>query len=103
VLGSLVTEFTGVAGVGEMYGVSRSITLPLAVVTLIAVVLSGSHRRVDKVAMGIGAFELMFFVVVWKAHPNVHDLFRQMATLPLANHQFGYLAAALIGGIPAVA
>ncbi len=32
VLGSLVTEFTGVAGVGEMYGVPRSVTLPLAAV-----------------------------------------------------------------------
>ncbi|OAJ55251.1 NRAMP family metal ion transporter [Paraburkholderia ginsengiterrae] len=97
VLGSLVTEFTGVAGVGEMYGVSRSITLPLAVVALIAVVLTGSHRRVDKVAIVIGAFELMFFVVAWKAHPDIHELFRQMADLPLGNHQFAYLAAALIG------
>jgi Mn2+/Fe2+ NRAMP family transporter len=97
VLGSLVTEFTGVAGVGEMYGVSRSITLPLAVVALIAVVFTGSHKRVDKVAIVIGAFELMFFVVAWKAHPDIHEVFRQMATLPLGNHQFGYLAAALIG------
>lgn len=97
VLGSLVTEFTGVAGVGEMYGISRSITLPLAVVTLIAVVLTGSHRRVDKVAIIIGAFELMFFVVAWKAHPGMGELYRQMASLPLGDHQFGYLAAALIG------
>jgi Mn2+/Fe2+ NRAMP family transporter len=97
VLSSLVTEFTGVAGVGELYGVSRSITLPLAVLALIAVVSTGSHRRVDRVAIFIGAFELMFFVVAWKAHPDVHELFRQMADLPLGNHQFGYLAAALIG------
>jgi Mn2+/Fe2+ NRAMP family transporter len=97
VLGSLVTEFTGVAGVGEMYGISRSVTLPLAVAVLIAVVLTGSHRRVDKVAIVIGAFELTFFVVAWKAPLDVHDLFRQTTTLPLANRQFGYLAAALIG------
>lgn len=97
VLGSLVTEFTGVAGVGEMYGVSRSVTLPLAVVALIAVVLTGSHNRVDKAAIVIGAFELTFFVVAWKAHPDIHDLFRQMTHLPLDNRQFGYLAAALIG------
>ncbi|WP_434107598.1 NRAMP family divalent metal transporter [Paraburkholderia caffeinilytica] len=97
VLGSLVTEFTGVAGVGEMFGVSRSVTLPLAVVALIAVVFTGSHKRVDKVAIVIGAFELTFFLVAWKAHPDIHTLFRQMATLPPANHQLGYLAAALIG------
>jgi len=97
VLGSLVTEFTGVAGVGEMYGVSRSITLPLAVVALISIVLTGSHKRVDKAAIVIGAFELTFFVVAWRAHPDIHDLFRQMTKLPLGNRQFGYLAAALIG------
>jgi Mn2+/Fe2+ NRAMP family transporter len=97
VLGSLVTEFTGVAGIGEMYGVSRSVTLPLAVIALIAVVLTGSHKRVDKVAIVIGAFELAFFVVAWEAHPGIHELLRQMTNLPLGNRQFGYLAAALIG------
>ncbi|SDG22609.1 NRAMP family divalent metal transporter [Paraburkholderia phenazinium] len=97
VLGSLVTEFTGVAGVGEMYGVSRSITLPLAVLALIAVVSTGSHKRVDKVAMFIGAFELTFFVVAWKAHPDIPDAFRQMKSLPFGNSQFAYMAAALIG------
>src|SRR5271163_3090320 len=38
VIGSLVTEFTGVAGIGELYGVSREQSLPLAVVTLLAIV-----------------------------------------------------------------
>jgi Mn2+/Fe2+ NRAMP family transporter len=80
-----------------MYGISRSVTLPLAVAVLIAVVLTGSHKRVDKVAIVIGAFELTFFVVAWKAHPDIHDLFRQLGTLPLADRQFEYLAAALIG------
>jgi Mn2+/Fe2+ NRAMP family transporter len=97
VLGSLVTEFTGVAGIGEMYGVSRSLTLPLAVLVLIAVVLTGSHKRVDKAAILIGGFELTFFVVAWKAHPDMRDLFRQIKDLPFGNRQFGYMAAALIG------
>jgi Mn2+/Fe2+ NRAMP family transporter len=80
-----------------MYGVSRFVTLPLAVAALIAVVLTGSHKRVDRAAIVIGAFELTFFAVVWKAHPDIRDLFRDMASLPLANRRFGYLAAALIG------
>jgi Mn2+/Fe2+ NRAMP family transporter len=97
VLGSLVTEFTGVAGIGEMYGVSRSLTLPLAVFALIAVVLTGSHKRVDKAAILIGAFELTFFVVAWKAHPDIRNAFQQIKSLPFGNRQFGYMAAALIG------
>ncbi|HEY1610741.1 MAG TPA: divalent metal cation transporter, partial [Paraburkholderia sp.] len=97
VLGSLVTEFTGVAGVGEMYGVSRAVTLLLAVVALIAIVLTGSHRRVDRIAIALGAFALAFFAVAWSARPSVHGMLRQMAHLPVGDRQFGYLAAALIG------
>ena len=42
-LGSLVTEFTGIAGVGELYGVSRWIILPMASATLILVARSRAH------------------------------------------------------------
>jgi len=97
VMGSLVTEFTGVAGVGEMYGVSRNVTLPLAVGVLLAVILTGSHRRVDRVAIAIGAFELTFFAVVWHAHPDFPVLAQQLRDIPFGHPQFAWLAAALIG------
>jgi hypothetical protein len=38
VIGSLITEFTGVAGIGELYGLSRGLRLPLSVMALLAVV-----------------------------------------------------------------
>jgi Mn2+/Fe2+ NRAMP family transporter len=97
VFGSLVTEFTGVAGVGEMYGLSRNTTLPLAVCVLLGVVLTGSHKRVDRIAMLIGAFELTFFVVAWHAHPDASTFGRQLRDMPLAHPQFLWLVAALIG------
>jgi len=62
-IASLVTEFTGVAGIGELYGLSRALTLPLAAVALLAVVATGSYRRVERTAIVIGLFELAFFVV----------------------------------------
>ncbi|PMS37759.1 NRAMP (natural resistance-associated macrophage protein)-like metal ion transporter [Trinickia symbiotica] len=97
VMGSLVTEFTGVAGVGEMYGVPRYVTLPLAVCVLLAVVATGSHKRVDRVAMLIGMFELSFFAVVWHARPDFSTLARQLQDMPFRHAEFSYLAAALIG------
>src|SRR5487761_735626 len=69
-IGSLVTEFTGVAGIGELYGLSRSLTLPLAAAGLLAVVATGSYRRVERTALVIGLLELAFFAVAWAAHPN---------------------------------
>src|SRR5271166_4494136 len=37
-IGSLITEFGGVAGIGELYGLSRGLTLPLAAMALLAIV-----------------------------------------------------------------
>ena len=62
-IGSLVTEFTGVAGIGELYGLSRSLTLPVAAAALLIVVATGSYRRVERIAIVIGLFELVFFAV----------------------------------------
>jgi NRAMP (natural resistance-associated macrophage protein)-like metal ion transporter len=97
VMSSLVAEFTGIAGVGEMYGVPRAASLLLAAAVLLAVVLTGSHKRVDRVAMLIGLFELAFFVVAWHARPDWPMLARQLGDVPWRQTQFVYLAAALIG------
>ena len=69
-VGALLTEFSGVAGVGELYGLPRVATLPIAAVALLAVVLTGSYRRVERAAIAVGLFELAFFFVAWAAHPD---------------------------------
>src|ERR1700757_1053957 len=51
VVGSLITEFTGVAGIGQLFGLSRSFTLPLAAATLLIIVASGSYKRVERAAL----------------------------------------------------
>jgi Mn2+/Fe2+ NRAMP family transporter len=97
VVGSLVTEFTGVAGVGELFGLSRSLTLPLAAATLLIIVASGSYKRVERVALFIGLFELAFFAVAWRAHPGLAALVRDAIDLPIRNRDFLLLVAAVIG------
>ena len=68
--GTLITEFTGVAGIGDLYGVSRNVSLPLAAGVLLAVAATGAYRRVERIALLIGLFEGAFLLVAWKAHPN---------------------------------
>ena len=97
VLGSLVTEFTGVAGVGELFGLSRSFTLPLAAATLLIIVASGSYKRVERAALIIGLFELAFFVVAWAARPSLAALARDAIDLPVRNRDFLFMVAAIIG------
>ena len=45
-IGALLTEFSGVAGIGDLYGIPHILSLSLAVIALLAVVLTGSYRRV---------------------------------------------------------
>ena len=98
-IGSLVTEFTGVAGIGELYGVPRAGSLTIAAAALLAVVATGSYRRVERLAIFIGLFELAFFAVAWAAHPNPAIMARDALDLPLGNREFMYLAAAIIGAV----
>jgi Mn2+/Fe2+ NRAMP family transporter len=97
VIGSLITEFTGVAGVGELFGLSRSFTLPLAAATLLFIVASGSYKRVERAALIVGLFELAFFAVAWAAHPGLAALARDAIDLPIRNRDFLFMVAAIIG------
>lgn len=98
-MGALVTEMSGVAGVGELYGLPRWLSLGLAVATLLGVALTGSYRRVERVAIALGLFELAFFVVAWWAGPSLGDLARGAVQIPWANKDYAYLAAANIGAV----
>jgi Mn2+/Fe2+ NRAMP family transporter len=98
-VGSLITEFTGVAGVGELYGVPRGVTLTLMASALMLVVLTGSYRRVERAAMIIGLFELAFILVATMARPDPAAIGRDFLDLPAGDADFGYLAAALIGAV----
>ena len=96
-IGSLVTEFTGVAGIGEMFGLPRSLTLPMAAAALLAIVGAGVYRRVERAAIVIGLFELAFFAVAWAARPSLAQVASDAVRIPFGDRQFLYMVAAIIG------
>jgi NRAMP (natural resistance-associated macrophage protein)-like metal ion transporter len=98
-IGALLTEFSGVAGVGELYGVPRAVSLSLSAALLLFVVLTGSYRRVERVAILLGLFELSFFLVAYNAHPRSAELASGIASMPLADNRYLYLVAANIGAV----
>jgi len=97
--GALLTEFSGVAGVGEMYGLSRTVTLPAAAVLLLVIGMTGSYRGVERAAILIGLFELAFFGVAWAARPDMATMARQAVDIPLNDPDYLYLVAANIGAV----
>ncbi len=98
-VGALMTEFSGVAGVGELYGVPRAASLSLSAGFLLLVVLTGSYRRVERVAIALGLFEFAFFFVAYAAHPNGLELARGLVQIPLRSGNYLYLVAANIGAV----
>ncbi len=97
--GALLTEFSGVAGIGDLYGIPHIISLPLAAAALLAIVFTGSYRRVERAAIIIGLFELAFFGVAWAARPDLALMAHQAIQMPVNNSQYDFLIAANIGAV----
>jgi Mn2+/Fe2+ NRAMP family transporter len=97
--GALLTEFSGVAGIGDLYSIPHYVSLPLAAFTLLAIVFTGSYRRVERAAIIIGLFELAFFGVAWAARPDLALMAHQAVQIPVFNAKYEYLVAANIGAV----
>jgi Mn2+/Fe2+ NRAMP family transporter len=99
VTGALITEFAGVAGVGELFGVSRWVTVPLAVAMLAGLAVTGSYRRVERVGIALGLAELAFLPAMLLAHPAGHALARGLAGFPVSDGSYVRLLAANVGAV----
>ena len=97
--GALLTEFSGVAGVGELYGVPRGISLAIAATALLSMVLTGGYRRVERAAIAVGLFEFAFFYVAWAAHPSISQVAHGAVSIPWRDPGYLYLSAANIGAV----
>jgi NRAMP (natural resistance-associated macrophage protein)-like metal ion transporter len=98
-IGALLSEFSGVAGVGELYGVPRGVTLTLAVGFLLIVAYTGTYRRVERIAIALGLFELVFFIICFVAKPNGAVMAQQAFQPAFADPAYLYLVAANIGAV----
>lgn len=98
-LGAIVTEFSGIAGIGDLFGVPRLASLGLPAVLLLGLVFTGSYRRVEVVAIVVGLFELVFLGLAVAARPNVSEIVASFGHMPLGDGQFRMLIAANIGAV----
>jgi Mn2+/Fe2+ NRAMP family transporter len=98
-LGALVSELSGLAGVGQLFGVPASVTMAVVFVGLTTIAVTGSYRSVERIAMAFGAFELVFFLVAWKAKPESAALVAGLGTITWAEPGYRYMIAANIGAV----
>jgi Mn2+/Fe2+ NRAMP family transporter len=98
-VGALVSELSGLAGVGLLYGVPAWTTMLVVIGGLVLIVWTATYRSVEKLAIAFGALELLFIWIAWRAHPSPHALAEGLAQMPLGNRKYLYLATANIGAV----
>ena len=97
-IGTMTAEFAGIAAAGELFGISKYISVPLAALLVSFLVIRGSFARVEKVFFIISAVFLAYIVAGFLAHPHWSDAAKGMfiPTIPLT-HDAIYLATATLG------
>ena len=98
-LGALLTEFAGLTGVGAVLGVPTPVTLALVVVAMLAMALMHGYATVERIAIAVGAFELVFLLVAMLAHPGLSEMASGALTIPFHDPKYLLLVSANIGAV----
>jgi Mn2+/Fe2+ NRAMP family transporter len=96
-VGALLTEMSGLAGVGQLYEIPVWQTTGLVTALIFAMVCTGSYASMERLAIALGLCELAFLLVAWRAKPDLHQIASQLGHMPLTNHAYLYLLAANLG------
>lgn len=98
-IGALLSELSGLAGVGLLFGVPAPVTMSLIVAALIFMAYKGSYLSVERIAIAVGAFELVFVLVALQAKPHLGALTGGLVAIPWQDPKYLYLVAANIGAV----
>jgi Mn2+/Fe2+ NRAMP family transporter len=98
-IGALLSELSGLAGVGALFGIPPMVTMPVIVGGLVLMAYTGSYLSVERIAMCIGAFELVFLIVAWRSHPDPAAMLSGSLSIPWKDPKYLYLVAANIGAV----
>ncbi|WHZ12909.1 MAG: Manganese transport protein MntH [Burkholderiaceae bacterium] len=98
-VGALLSEMGGLAGVGLMVGIPTWATMIVVVLGLSIMAYTGSYTSVERIALMLGAFELVFVLVAWNAKPDLAAAGAAMLQQPLSDPGYLFLLAANIGAV----
>ncbi|HUZ11925.1 MAG TPA: divalent metal cation transporter [Caulobacteraceae bacterium] len=98
-VGAIVTQLSGMAGVGALFGVPAWATMAVVVGLVLTMVWTGSYLSVERIAIALGLFELAFVVVALGAGPRASEVMAQIGTMPFGNSRYLYYVAANLGAV----
>ena len=96
--GLTVSEFAGIGGAMEIFGVSRYIAVPVALVGIWVVTVLGSYSRAERVFLVMGLVFITYPIAAVLGHPHWGTVASNLvAPHFLHSKAFLFLAVALIG------
>ncbi len=96
--GLTVSEFAGVGASMELFGVSRYIAVPLALIGIWAVTVLGNYSRAERVCLVMGLVFLAYPIAAFLGHPHAGAVLSNLLWPHfLHSNAFLLLAVALIG------
>ena len=96
--GLTVSEFAGIGAAMEIFGVSRYIAVPLALVGIWAVTVFGNYSQAERVFVVMGLVFLAYPIAAFLGHPDATAVFSNLLWPHfLHSKAFLLLAVALIG------
>lgn len=98
-VGAIVTQLSGMAGVGALFGVPAWAMMAALIALILAMVWTGSYRSVERIAIAFGLFELAFVFVAWRAAPQASQIAAELVQAPLGDPRYLYLVAANLGAV----
>lgn len=97
-IGTMTAEFAGIAAAGQLFGVSKYLSVPVAGLLVTFLVLRGSFGRVEKVFFILSAVFLSYVVAGFMARPDWGQAFHGMVvpSMPFTRDAV-FIATATLG------
>ena len=101
VFSALITEFSGIAASGEIFGIPKVFSVGVSFLILLFVVFTGSYRRAENIALIFSLTGFVFIPAAIVAHPDIHELvFKGLfGSQPLGSKDYIWLIAANAGAV----
>ena len=101
VFSALITEFSGIAASGEIFGIPKVFSVGVSFLILLFVVFTGSYRRAENIALIFSLTGFVFIPAAIFAHPDYHQLvFKGLfGSQPFGNKDYIWLIAANAGAV----
>jgi len=84
--GNIVTEFAGIAGSMELFGLSKYVTVPICALIVWLLVIKGAQKNVEKIFLAGSFFYITYIAAGVLAHPDwTHSLISTVKPPTLAS------------------